>query len=237
VTVRCAAPECQWRVHASKEGIHGTFRLKTMQATHICGGGIGTTTHPKASKKWVSERIIHKLKESPLYRAVDIQKDILRDHGVHLPYKCAWMGKEVASSVIHGSKVSSYDLLLWYADKVSEINPGSIVTIENAGELFKRAFFSFGGCLLGFKQGYRPLLFIDGTHLLAKYGRILLGATAKNGNDGLFHVAFAIVDNETDDNWTWFLATLGEALYGQDDYDKVITFISYRSKSLVNVVA
>ncbi|XP_039130888.1 uncharacterized protein LOC120267282 [Dioscorea cayenensis subsp. rotundata] len=201
VTVRCATKEFQWRVHASKEGIHDTFRLKTMQATHICSGGIGTTAHPKASKKWICERVIHKLKETPLYRAVNIQKDILCDHGVRLPYKLAWMGKEVVRSVIHGSEVSSYDLLLWYANKVSETNPSSVVTINKDGERFKSAFFfSFEACLLGFKHGCRPLLFIDGTHLLAKYGGILLGATAKDGNDGLFHVAFAIVDNETDEN-------------------------------------
>jgi len=150
VTVRCAAPECTWRVYASKEGVHDTFRLRTMQATHVCGGGIGTNAHPKASMKWVSERVIHKLKESPLYRAVDIQKDILREHGVRLPYKRAWMGKEVASSVIHGSEVSSYDLLLWYVDKLSETNPGSVVSIENEGERFKRAFFLLLG--VGFHE-------------------------------------------------------------------------------------
>ncbi|XP_039146879.1 uncharacterized protein LOC120284150 [Dioscorea cayenensis subsp. rotundata] len=122
-------------------------------------------------------------------------------------------------------------------DKVSATNPGSVVTIENDGERFKHAFFSFGACLLGFKHGCRPLLFIDGTHLLAKYGGILLGATAKDGNEGLFHVAFAIVDNENDENWTWFLTTLREALYGKDTYDKIIAFISDRSKGLVNAIA
>ncbi|XP_039138187.1 uncharacterized protein LOC120275627 [Dioscorea cayenensis subsp. rotundata] len=62
-------------------------------------------------------------------------------------------------------------------------------------------------------------------------------ATTKDGNEGLFHVAFAIIDNETNENWTWFLATLGEALYGKDSYDKIITFISDRSKGLVNAIA
>ena len=38
-TVRCASPDCQWRVHASKEKNDETFRVKTMQATHTCGGG------------------------------------------------------------------------------------------------------------------------------------------------------------------------------------------------------
>ncbi|XP_039135769.1 uncharacterized protein LOC120273201 [Dioscorea cayenensis subsp. rotundata] len=208
-----------------------------MQATHICDGGIGTTAHPEASKKWVSERVIQKLKETPLYRAVDIQKDILRIHGVCLPCKHAWMGKEVARLVIYGSEVSSYDLLLWYADKVFATNSSSVVAIENDGERFKRGFFfSFGACLLGFKHVCRPLCFIDGTYLLAKYGRILLSATAKDGNKGLFHVAFTIVDNETDVNCTWFFAILGEALYSQDTYDEIITFISDRSKGLVNAV-
>ncbi|XP_039143981.1 uncharacterized protein LOC120281133 [Dioscorea cayenensis subsp. rotundata] len=81
------------------------------------------------------------------------------------------------------------------------------------------------------------MLFLDGTHLLGKYGGILLGATAKDGNEGLFHLAFVIVDNETDNNWTWFISTLGDAIYGQDDYHKIITFISDRSKGLVNAIA
>ncbi|XP_039146836.1 uncharacterized protein LOC120284095 [Dioscorea cayenensis subsp. rotundata] len=159
-----------------------------------------------------SQTVDRKLKEWSLYRAVDIQKDILQDHRVRLPYKSAWMGKEIAQAAIHGKEVGSYDLLLWYAEEVAEMNP-----------------CSFLGC--------RPLLFVDGTRLLGKYGGILLGATIKDGNEGIFHVAFAIVDNKTDDNWTWFLATLGEALYIEDDYEKVITFISDRSKGLVNVVS
>ncbi|XP_039131868.1 uncharacterized protein LOC120268609 [Dioscorea cayenensis subsp. rotundata] len=89
----------------------------------------------------------------------------------------------------------------------------------------------------GFKCGCRPMLFLDGTHLLGKYGGILLGATAKDGNEGLFHLTFAIVDNETDDNWTWFISTLGDTIYGEDDYHKIITFILDRSKGLVNAIA
>jgi len=121
---------------------------------------------------------------------------------MQLPYKCAWMGKEVAWSAIHGSEVSSYYLLLWCVDKVEEMNPGSIVIIEKDRERFNRAFFSFRTSLVGFKKVCRPLLYVDGTHLLGKYGGILLGATSKDGNEGIFHVAFAIVDNETDNNWT-----------------------------------
>ncbi|XP_039118070.1 uncharacterized protein LOC120253960 [Dioscorea cayenensis subsp. rotundata] len=69
-------------------------------------------------------------------------------------------------------------------------------------------------------MGCRPLLFVDRTHLLGKYGWILLGATGKDGNKGIFHITFAV-----------------EALYGEDDYEEVITFISDQSKGLANAVA
>lgn len=114
-------------MHASKEENVDTFWVKTIQPTHNWGDGIGTTVHPKANKKWVFHRVIQKLKELPLYRVVDIQKDILWEYGVRLPYLRAWMGKEVARVAIHSSEVIRYDLLLWYIDKVAETNPGSVV--------------------------------------------------------------------------------------------------------------
>lgn len=73
-----------------------------MQEKHSCGGNIGTRTYPKESKKQVFHLVMQNLKECPLYRAIDIKKDILQKHGVRLPYKCAWIGKEVARAAIHG---------------------------------------------------------------------------------------------------------------------------------------
>ena len=127
---------------------------------------------------------------------------MLREHGVHIPYKQVWLGKEHTRVVLDGSDISSYDCLLWYVDKVAETNPGSVAIVERDGDRFKRAFFSFSACIVGFKRACRPLLFLDGTHLLGKYRGTLLGATGKDGNNGFFHVAFGIVDNETDANWT-----------------------------------
>ncbi|XP_039145549.1 uncharacterized protein LOC120282768 [Dioscorea cayenensis subsp. rotundata] len=218
--MKCAAEGCEWLVHASVEGNHETFRIKMMYPTHTCGGGIGTSSHPKASKKWVSARVIQKLKDRPLHRAIDIQRDMLRDHGVHLSYKQAWLGKKVAKDVLHWNEVASYDLLMWYAKKVLVTNPGSVAIVENDGGRFKRAFFAFKACVIGFKTGCRPLLYLDGTHLLGKYGGTLLGAMGKDGNDGFFHVAFAIVYNETDGNWTWFLSKLGDTIYDDAGHNR-----------------
>lgn len=79
--------------------------------------------------------------------------------------------------------------------------------------------------MLGFKKVYKMLHFLNGAHLLGKYEGILLGATCKNGNEVLFHIAFAIIYNETNNNWASFLTSLVEGLYNEDDYKEIFIFV------------
>ncbi|KAL7224741.1 hypothetical protein ACSBR1_026094 [Camellia fascicularis] len=60
----------------------------------------------------------------------------------------------------------------------------------------------------------------------------LLVAIAKNGNQGLFFVAFAIVDSENVANWEWFLRQLLEVV----DRDRMLTFVLDRHVSLLQAM-
>ena len=53
---------------------------------------------------------------------------------------------------------------------------------------------------------------LDGTHLKHKYRSILLAATSVDSNGCLFPVAHAIVDQENDENWLWFLRILHDII-------------------------
>ena len=77
-------------------------------------------------------------------------------------------------------------------------------------------------------------MLLGGTPLLRKYGGTLLGASCKDGNEGFFLVAFAVIDNEMDANLMWFLSMLGWALYKDNNYEKNITLVSNRSNGPVN---
>lgn len=49
---------------------------------------------------------------------------------------------------------------------------------------------------------------VDGTHLIGKYGGVLLVAAGQDGNFQIFPLAFAIVDAEDNESWEWFFNKL-----------------------------
>ncbi|KAL7258271.1 hypothetical protein ACSBR1_004403 [Camellia fascicularis] len=82
-------------------------------------------------------------------------------------------------------------------------------------------------CIDGFRH-CRLLLFLDGTFLKGRFKGFLLAATAKDGNQGLFPLAYAIVDSENNTNWGWFLQHLANVVPS----DRTLTFVFDRNRNL-----
>lgn len=177
----------------------------------------------RATRGWVGNIIKEKLKESPNYKPKDIAEDIRKEYGIQLNYSQAWRAKEIAREQLQGSYKDSYRLLPFFCEKIKETNPGSIANFSTKEDLsFHRLFVSFHACISGFQQGCRPLLFLDSVPLLSKYQGVLLAAVSVDGDDAIFPVAFAIVDEETEENWQWFLQELKSALQNPQQ----VTFIA-----------
>ena len=68
-------------------------------------------------------------------------------------------------------------------------------------------FWAFGVCIEGFKS-CKPLIQIDGTFLYGKYKGKLLSATSVDPNEHIFPLAFAIVEEESIESWSWFIIAL-----------------------------
>ena len=58
---------------------------------------------------------------------------------------------------------------------------------------------------VGFLEGCRPIIGLDGCHLKGRFGGKILSATTKDGNDNIFPVALAVAEQENRDSWVWFL--------------------------------
>ena len=67
---------------------------------------------------------------------------------------------------------------------------------------FEICFMALDACIFDFHECCRPAIVIDGTHLKGKYKRILFIATAMDGNDKIFLIAFGVGHLENDQYWT-----------------------------------
>lgn len=64
---------------------------------------------------------------------------------------------------------------------------------------------------------------------------MLLSATSIDGDDGIFPVAIAVVDDETEDNWHWFLQELKSAISTSQQITFVADFQNGLKKSLAEI--
>ncbi|KAK8620191.1 hypothetical protein V6N13_066673 [Hibiscus sabdariffa] len=212
VTAKCKVEGCPWRIHASRLSTTELISIKKMHPTHTCGGPAMTGGY-QATSSWVASVIKEKLKVFPDYKPKDIVNDIKQEYRIQLNYSQARRGKEIALGQLRGSYKDAYSQLPSLCDRIMETNPGSVATFTTKEDSsFHRLFISFHASLSGFVQGCRPLLFLDSIPLKSKYQGMLLTATAADGDDGVFPVAFAVVDAETNDNWYWFLLQVKSAV-------------------------
>jgi len=73
---------------------------------------------------------------------------------------------------------------------------------------------------------------VDGIFLKGKSHGTLLLATAQDGDNHLFPLAFSIVDYENDKSWNWFMVQLRHVYGVKED----LVFVSDRNLSIPKAV-
>ncbi|CAN1160249.1 Protein FAR1-RELATED SEQUENCE 4 [Linum perenne] len=229
VNARCKAEGCSWRIYVSKLTTTNFFRTKKFIDKHTCGAGTGSASRPHASRKLVATIVKEKMLSTPNFKPKEIAKEIQEEFGIELRYYQAWRGMEAARQELQGSFKDSYNLLPWLREKLLETNPGSFVSLITSDDLTFRGFFvCMHSSISGFENGCRPLVFLDEMTVRSKYQSELLTATALDGNDGIFPLAFAVVDAVNEKSWQWFLEQLKSALTTTE----AITFVADRLMGL-----
>ncbi|WOL01629.1 hypothetical protein Cni_G10346 [Canna indica] len=112
----------------------------------------------------------------------------------------------------NGSDIRQYGLLWRYAAEIKRQDPETTVRIKigTVGEevKFKRFYVCWGALRKGFLDGCRPVIFLDGCHLKTYIGGILLCVVGVDANNGIYPIAYAVVEKEKKNSWLWFLQLL-----------------------------
>ncbi|XP_061988858.1 uncharacterized protein LOC133741866 [Rosa rugosa] len=224
---------CNWLVKAYLCRANGFFMIKRLVNVHTCHGVIRLQKSKMMGSKVVKSIVLDKIRANPNKKPIDIADEIKSDYGLDVAYRTVWYGTELAKTALHGDEAESYAQLLWFSESVMKSNPDSRIVVEFHREThrFQRMFVSYGAWMKGF-QSCRPILFIDATFITNKYKGQIIAASAKDANQGLYPVAYAIVDSENESNWSFFLEVLAEE-FAKHPMRRV-TFISDRHVGLVS---
>ncbi|XP_076951176.1 uncharacterized protein LOC143624383 [Bidens hawaiensis] len=236
-TAKCASEGCPWRIHAAKLPGVPTFTIRTIHSEHNCGG-IAHLGHQQASVDWVATTVEQQLRENPQCKPKEILEEIHRAHGITLSYKQAWRGKERIMAALRGSFEEDYRFLPLYCEQIRRTNPDSIasVYVNPNDNCFQRLFISYQASIYGFLNACRPLIGLDRTVLKSKYLGTLLFATSFDGDGALFLLAFGVVDEDSEDNWMWFLSELHNLLEINTENMPRLTILSDRHKNIIDSV-
>ncbi|GJU40584.1 mutator type transposase [Tanacetum coccineum] len=130
-----------------------------------------------------------------------------------------------------------------YCMELKEKNPNTTVKIEvepledpdSEERKFKRIYICLGPLKDGFKAGGRDFLGLDGCFLSGPYPGQILTAVGVDPNNGIYPLAYAVVESESKDSWKWFLDCLGDdlELFRNSNF----TFISDRQKGVIPAIA
>ncbi|CAL8162633.1 unnamed protein product [Prunus armeniaca] len=71
--------------------------------------------------------------------------------------------------------------------------------------VFQRMYVCFDACKRGFLEGCKTIVGFDGYFIKGAHPGQLLTVFGIDANNGMFPIAFGVVEIESKECWTWFL--------------------------------
>ncbi|XP_023756569.1 uncharacterized protein LOC111905124 [Lactuca sativa] len=151
--------------------------------------------------------------------------------------------KAIATKQVTDDYTKQYEVLRDYLTELQPTNVDTTVKLEVVNEpnsaretrQFKRVYIFLGALKKGFKAGLRDILGLDGAFMKIPFPGQVLTAVGLDSNNGIYPLAYAIVETENMSSWKWFLECLGDELelYSNSKF----TFMSDRQKGLLPAIA
>ncbi|XP_060190732.1 uncharacterized protein LOC132620010 [Lycium barbarum] len=228
VRYSCDAVGCPFICHISDDDTSVGVTVKTLIPHSNCGV---VYDNPLINSSIIAQYFKGKLQDDPKYKIKDMRADLHRVFDLNVSEgKCKRAKREVLET-LEGSFTDNYKKLEAYANELRESNPGSDVVINLSKEAlaqgkrkFLRMYICFKALKMGFKEGLRPFIGLDGTFLKGKAKGQVLVAIGQDSMNQFYPLAWAVVDKETKRTWSWFLQQLQHSLELHNG--KGITFIS-----------
>ncbi|XP_020413915.1 uncharacterized protein LOC109947655 [Prunus persica] len=200
IQTKCAGyTKCPFILWASKkmDTNKQTFAIKTLSLEHEC---TRVDKLKYTNSRWLSKRFADKIRKILEWDVGASKAEVLEKYHMNVSKHHIYRAKNLSKVIIEGSYVKQYARLWDYAEELKKANKGSTVFIKNKMKgnkhVFERIYVCLEASKRGFLVGCRPLIGIDDYHLKGPYTGQVLTAIGVDGNNGLYPVAYAIVEVE-----------------------------------------
>ena len=233
---------CPWRDFASRTRT-GDIKISRLSPQHDCLGAAIPIRSTCNNQSWLTQQIPKHLVVSTTRRTTP--RELIHSIQLHYNEEVSYQAAYKACSTLSNNTIEyerdSYRQIPAYLARVQAANPWAYLRLDSlptseidplTGEQlaqFCRVFVCPAEAQLSFQQ-CRKFVALDGTFCKARYIQTLLLAVTINANSHIVLLAWAIVEGENTESWTWFLYHLKHAILQIMD----ATIMSDRDKGLIN---
>lgn len=233
---------CNWRVRAILGKKSNVWQITKYDGPHTCVNPALSQDHTKLDSDMICSCILDMVSVKPDVPISLIIERIKAMFSYKVSYRKAWKAKQKAIVKVFGDWEKSYHMLPRWLGALQMYMEGTVVEIQTnhfvhhnrvdpSKQMLHRLFWTFKPCVDGFPF-CKPIIQVDGTHLYGKYRHKLLIATTQDGDRHPLPLAFAIVEGETKDAWSWFLGCIRTHVTQQQG----LCLISDRHASILEAV-
>ncbi|VVA39758.1 PREDICTED: transposon [Prunus dulcis] len=222
---------CPFVIFASRIDDSPTMVIKTLNLEHECSRD---QRNYWLNSTFFAQRYANQLRADPDWSVPGFTAAIQRDFGLEPSMQQIYRAKLKATKLNKGSFVEQFHKLHDYCEELKRANPGSTVLLKTEMDgdqrRFHRLYICLEACKTGFLQGCRPVIGMDGCFIKGPHPGQLLAAVGIDGNNGMFPLAYAVVEIENKETWEWFIRNLIADLAIENGHG--YAFISDKQKGL-----
>ncbi|GKC47461.1 ATP-dependent (S)-NAD(P)H-hydrate dehydratase [Tanacetum coccineum] len=226
---------CPWVLYLTKRD-KAKWVVKTYKDVHKC---LQSRKIKHCTSTFLAKHITDLLIMNPKIPVKAIQEQMQKKFHVVVSKTKAFRAKAKAQVYLKGDVKVQYSLLRDYVSELHKCNPDTTIKIdvyreedpEKTTRMFRRIYVCLGALKMGFKEGGMELLGLDGAFMRGQYHGQMLTVVGVDANNGIYPVAYGIVESENQYSWTWFLTCLADDLdlFSNSNF----TFITDRQKGVL----
>ncbi|XP_027357171.1 uncharacterized protein LOC113866543 [Abrus precatorius] len=205
---------------------YNLWEVRKLTGPHKCVFPESMNQHAQMDYNIICAYIYSMIQADPTTPIKALQVSVESELRFKTTYRKVWLAKQKAIAMKYGDWKESYNELSRWLGGLQSYMSGTIVQVQSEpyhiGDfvdygcfMFHRLFWTYPPCIEAFKY-CKKLISIDGTHLYGKYSGTLLMAIAEDGNSNILPIAFAVVEGETKEAWSFFLRNVCQHVTPQE---------------------